>query len=115
MPYLKTIMWFVCLSLSIVLPLLSFADDGDEIIQELTHDCVSLAKDMAKANKKFPESIKNIEGLVTWRAALCGEPPKGEGVVTALCDGHLTSGGSIFFWQKKTRAGKLKNGFLTCD
>lgn len=70
---------------------------------------------MARRNKKFPqEGIKKIEGLVTWHAALCGQRPKGNGTVTALCDGHLASGGNIFFWQMKTKAGELKSGFVTC-
>jgi hypothetical protein len=111
----RKMVWFLCLSLSISSSSFLFADGGDEMIQELTQSCESLAKDMMRTNKKFPQSIENIEGLVTWHAALCGERPKGEGMVTNLCDGHLTTGGDIFFWQHKTKAGKLRNGFLTCE
>jgi hypothetical protein len=91
------------------------AADGDEVIQELTNQCQLLAKSMARENKDFPqEPIKRIKGLVTWHAALCGERPKGEGTVTALCDGQMASGKNIFFWQKQTKNGNLQDGFVTC-
>ena len=93
-----------------------FADDGDEVIQELKQNCESLAKDMAKRDKKFLSvHVKNIRGLVVWRSSRCEKPPTGEGVITALCEGALASGGGVLFWQHKTKAGKLKNGFLTCE
>jgi len=91
------------------------ADDGDEILQDLTKQCRSLARDMAQREKEFPQvQIEKIKGLVTWHAALCGERPKANGTVVALCDGHLPSGKNIFFWQMKTKAGELKSGFSVC-
>ncbi len=53
MRYLKVLtirkmIWLLCLSLSILSPSFSFADDGDEVIQELRQNCEPLAKDMAR-------------------------------------------------------------------
>jgi hypothetical protein len=106
----------LCLSLSILASSFSFADDGDEIIQELKQNCESLAKNMEKSDKKFLSiQVNNIRGLVVWRSSRCEKPPKGEGIITALCEGDLASGAGVLFWQHKTKTGKLQNGFLTCE
>lgn len=121
MRYLNTvskmkIVCFLCLGFSISFSSFSFADDGDEIIQELKNQCESLARDMAKIDKNFLSiHVKNIRGLVVWRSSRCEKSPTGEGIITALCEGDLASGGGALFWEHKTKAGKLKNGFLTCD
>ena len=121
MQYLKVfstrkMAWSLCLSLLISSSSFLFADEGDEIIQELTSDCESLAKDMTKRDKKFLSShVKNIRGLVVWRSSRCEKPPKGDGTITNLCEGDIASGGSTLFWQHKTKAEKLRNGFLICE
>jgi hypothetical protein len=111
---MRKMVWFLYLSLSIFAPSFSFAE-VDEFEQELTQNCESLAKTMAKTDKKFLLiHVKDIKGLVVWRSSRCEKPPTGEGTITALCEGDLASGGGILFWQHKTKSGKHKNGFLTC-
>ncbi|PWU15601.1 MAG: hypothetical protein C5B49_11560 [Bdellovibrio sp.] len=84
--------------------------------EDSTGDCKVLAKTIATANKKFPlPDIKSLKELVTWRASRCEKAPKGDGVVTQLCDADLASGKWIFFWEKKAKRGKLIRGFFICD
>jgi hypothetical protein len=84
--------------------------------KDLTDSCKMLAKDLGFADKKFPLSdIKSIEGLVTWRASRCERPPRGDGIVTQLCDAELASGKGIFFWEKKMGKEKLEHGFFICN
>jgi hypothetical protein len=88
--------------------------DSEEM--ELANDCKRLAEDMGVADKKFPlGEIKSINGLVTWRASRCEKRPEGKGVVTRLCEADLLSGKGLFFWQMKTREGRLSQGFFVCD
>lgn len=88
--------------------------DNEEM--DLANDCKALAKAIGSTDKKFPlNDIKGVERLFTWRASRCEKRPDGKGMVTRLCEADLASGKGLFFWQMKTKDGKLKHGYFICD
>jgi hypothetical protein len=76
--------------------------------------CKAIQSRLAATNKNFPNLLnQSINQLVTWRASMCEAPPRGSGVVTALCEGKTRDGTNVFYWEKNND-GKFESNFLSC-
>lgn len=77
-------------------------------------ECLELYKKMHKDGSLPSLKIESIVEYVTWRASLCKIPPKGKGIVTALCDGQTSDEKTVFFWGKKYK-NKIFSNHVICQ
>jgi hypothetical protein len=93
------------------------AQDSKHLDTKMVNDCRAVAKALNESHK-LGIRMDDLTPYVTWRAACAERPPAGLGEVTALCEGKRTSANGnekLFFWQKKSKVGKLNNGYFICS